>query len=145
MRPDEPERELLALSQAYAAAVDHRDAERLRSLFAEDGVLAVTAIGDPETVVSERSGDALAEVTERIARFDRTEHRVGRATFAIEDHGAATGRIEGEAHHHSTTPDGPTDWVLTVEYADRYVRTDVGWRFARRTVQVHGAETVPGA
>lgn len=133
--------ELLALSHAYALAVDGRDLPALRALFAPGGVLAVTAVGDPATIVSERSGDALAEIIDRIGRFDRTEHRVGPSRFAWADDGTATGRIEGEAHHHSTTADGPQDWVLTIEYADRYALMPEGWRFSRRTVQVLRTET----
>ena len=144
MAIEDAEPELLALSHAYASAVDGRDVERLRAQFVEHGVLAVTAIGDSTTIVSERSGDALAEIVERVARFDRTEHRIGRARFAVADDGTATGRIEGEAHHHTTAGDGPCDWVLTIEYADQYVRTGAGWRFVRRTVQVLGAETRTG-
>ena len=75
--------ELLALSHEYAAAADARDVDRFRATFTPDGVLAVTAVGDPTTIVSERTGEALAEIIDRIARFDRTEHRVGPATFAI--------------------------------------------------------------
>lgn len=134
--------ELLALSHAYATAVDGRDLDTFRALFTPDGVLAVTEIGDPATIVSERSGDALAEIIDRIARYDRTDHRIGSARFAWSDDGTATGRIEGEAHHHSTTAEGPQDWILTIEYADRYVRTPAGWRFARRTVQILDATTV---
>jgi len=135
--------ELLALSHEYAAAADARDVDRFRATFTPDGVLAVTAVGDPTTIVSERTGEALAEIIDRIARFDRTEHRVGPATFAIADDGVATGRVSAEAHHHTVGEAGPTDWVLSIEYADRYVRTPAGWRIGRRTVQVLRAETRP--
>ena len=146
MAPEETERELLALSYAYATTVDARDLAGFRATFTDDGVLAVSAVGDPTTIVSERTGDELAEIVERIARFERTEHRVGRATFVIaSDDGVATGTVVGEAHHHSPTDDGRTDWVLTIEYTDRYVRTPVGWRIAHRTVQVLAAETRPVA
>lgn len=134
--------DLLALSDAYAAAVDGRDLGAFRELFTPDGVLAVTEIGDPTTIVSERSGDALDEIIDRIARYDRTDHRIGRARFAWSEDGTATGRIEAEAHHHSTSAEGPQDWVLTIEYADRYERAAEGWRFARRTVQILHATTV---
>lgn len=154
---------LLALSREYAAAADACDLGRFRATFTEDGVLAVTAIGDPTRVVSERTGDALAEIIDRIGRFDRTEHRVGTGTFVLEsDAGSesgceagpeapvATGRVSTEAHHLTSTQFGTTDWVLTIEYADRYVRTPEGWRIAHRTVEVLSAETVrcasdPGA
>ena len=128
---------------AYATAVDTGDRRTFRCLFAEDAVLAISAVADPERIVSERRGDALEEVIDRIARFERTDHRVGRATFAVADDGTATGRVGTTADHWAGGADGPSVWTLHIEYADRYVRTSDGWRFARRTVRVLGESRTP--
>lgn len=118
-------RELVA---RYGLAMDERDMDEVRRLFApdatlrsEDGVFAATGIDE---IVATFEG--------RWAALGPTLHVAHGQTISLDDHDAdrATGRVTS---HAEVVRDGTT-MVAAVVYADGYVRLDGEWRFADRNM-----------
>jgi hypothetical protein len=145
------ERQLLALSVAYAACADARDGESLAALFTEDGALVVPRPPSELRPVIVRSGrDALVEVAEFLGRYQRTFHLVSSPRFEVDGDGA-TGEVPCVAHHISgpadPEADGPagTDTVWFIRYRDRYRRTGSTWKIVRRELHLQWVEEHPVA
>ena len=123
------------LVAAYAAAVDARDWDALADLFTEDAVLVTP---DPprslEPVVGARGRAEIVDVVAKVGAFASTSHVVATSAWEPSASGAA-GRTTSEAHHHVDGPE-PHSWVWEVEYRDRCVRTEHGWRLHVRTLTV---------
>jgi hypothetical protein len=148
------ERELLALSVAYAACADARDGEGLAALFTEDGALVVPRPPSELRPVMVRSGhDALAQVASLLGRYERTFHLVSTPRFEV-DSDEATGEVPCVAHHLSSPAvpgaadpgaDGPagTDTVWFIRYRDRYRRAGSVWRIVRRELHLQWVEEHP--
>lgn len=154
--------ELSRLVGAYAAAVDARDLEALRSLFLPDAMLTVRrGAGEPEV---HRGHEGLAGVIEALAPFEATLHEVSAPVFELAP--GVDGRVEeatGECvcvAHHVRRREGSggreggdgraaggreaDDLVLHGRYADRFRRADDGtWRFAARELRVLWTEKRP--
>ena len=102
---------LRALADQYAWAVDRRDRDGFLGVFHPDGVLVLLDHADPTVVTATRRGHAeLADITERIARYDKTFHFVGNARYEI-DGDRATGEVYCLAHHLTPDRHGGTDLV----------------------------------
>jgi ketosteroid isomerase-like protein len=130
------------LAGAYAAAVDRRDLEALRSLFLPDAVLSVRRGARTERFEGHAG---LAEVMATLDAFASTLHEVSSvhvdlAADGLSAHGAAV----CVAHHlrprdesDAGTARDAEDLVLCGRYTDRYVRDRSGpWRFAARELHV---------
>lgn len=131
--------ELDALVAAYAAAVDARDWVTLGGLFTEDAVLLTPDPPRSLDPVLEAAGRiAIVATVQQVAAFAGTEHLVTRSEWSGSGD-EATGRTTGEAHHHVDGPD-PHSWVWHVSYVDDCVRTEAGWRIARRALAVRQIE-----
>jgi ketosteroid isomerase-like protein len=127
------------LVAAYASAVDRRDWERLATVFTEDAVLLTPDPPRSSEPVLEAVGRAAIVATVRqVEAFVSTEHLVTASewTGTAEE---AVGRTTGEAHHRVEGPQ-PHSWVWHVSYLDDCVRTDEGWRIARRALTVDQIE-----
>ena len=118
---------------AYASMADCRDASGFTDLFLPDATLTARR-GDGEPAVY-RGTARLAEIPERLSRYDQTFHAVTN-DFAEVDGDHATGGASCQAHHLTNSTDGATDLVLTIRYADTYQHTPSGWRFATRAVHI---------
>ena len=135
---------LRSLAIDYAAAVDGRNSDLLRSLFVEDAVLTVEdlAAGTART----REGlDAIAAIPAALAdRYPVTFHVLGQCSYAPGPRPeTASGEVVCVAHHHvGALGAAAIDRVLHIRYLDRYTRLDDvgdrrdGWRISARTVQV---------
>jgi hypothetical protein len=121
--------ELRALVDAYALAVDERDATALTALFADDGILAVVG---PDGVEAHRyvGRGEISAVPARLERYDSTLHLVS-THLATCKGDAGTGVAYCEAHHRT----GGADAVRFIRYDDEYVRSGDGWHFACRSVR----------
>jgi SnoaL-like domain len=141
---------LLALSVAYARAVDRRDADAFTRVFHEDATLRVGAPSEPDRVVSTIRGHAeLREVPLRLAHYDHTFHMLGQASFEP-DGDRVVGEVYCVAHHVQSGPAEATDTVMYIRYADTYTLGGGGrgdgdgdWRIADRLVQVDWREIRP--
>jgi uncharacterized protein (TIGR02246 family) len=128
--------DLRALVDAYAVAVDARDRERFVGLFLPD---AVMAMGPRELEGHEGVVKAIDMLDKH---YPRSMHFVGNHDVTLDgDH--ATGLVYCLAHHISTRDEGSRDRFVAVHYDDRYVRTDDGWRFARRDLTIIWEEERP--
>jgi len=123
---------LRGLAERYAAGVDRRDRDLFLSAFHPDGVLVLLDHKDPEAVTATRSGHAeLAEVTQLIARYEKTFHFLGNARYEI-DGDRATGEVYCLAHHLDRNRHGGTDYVMLIRYQDTYSRRDGTWGIDER-------------
>lgn len=137
---------LYALSCAYARAVDRRDSAGFVDVFTPDATLRITVAADPARVVRTIDGhDQLAAVPQRLARYDRTFHLLGQASYDHDPDGdRATGEVHCVAHHLTVRPPEARNTVMYIRYADSYQRgRDGRWRIADRLVQVDWTETRP--
>ncbi len=142
---------LLALSVAYAAAVDARDGDGLAELFVAEGELVVPRYpSDLRPVVTRSGHDALRRVAETLRRYHLTFHLVANARFEVEGDEAG-GEVQCVAHHvtagdPSGAPGGVgsgpvgTDTVWYIRYRDRYRRSGPDWRFVRRELHLQWVE-----
>jgi SnoaL-like domain len=133
------------LVDAYADAVDRRDAEALIALFTPQGRLRVQTEDGP--VESSYEGAAVADLLGTVASYDRTFHHVGGRVFEAGGRGdglRVSGRIHCLAHHYQRTPNGPVDLVMMIRYLDDYDRSVEGsWLIADRQVVVDWTELHP--
>ncbi len=133
------------LVDAYADAVDRRDAAALIGLFTPQGRLRVQAEDGP--VESCFEGAAVADLLDTVAGYDRTFHHVGGRVFEAGGQGdgaRASGRVHCLAHHYQRTANGPVDLVMMIRYLDNYDRTVEGsWLIADRQVVIDWTELHP--
>lgn len=135
--------ELEELSKVYASAVDRRDASAFVSIFTPDAELTVVRPTSAATAPRILRGHTeLGAITVSIARYAKTFHLLGQATYVLNDHDA-TGEIYCVAHHITPTTNGEgEDFVMYIRYADQYRRDgDARWKIARRRVQIEWTET----
>jgi ketosteroid isomerase-like protein len=123
---------LRALGEQYASAVDRRDRETFLGVFHPDAVLVLLDHADPSKVTATLRGhEELANVTERIARYDKTFHFVGNSRYEI-DGDRARGEVYCLAHHLDANRHGGTDYVMLIRYEDVYSRRDGRWGIDER-------------
>lgn len=146
----EDEAALRALSEDYAAAADNCDGARFAELFVPDGTLVAPKYPDDLRPVRSLTGsETLRLAPEALRRYERTFHQVTNARFTIEGE-RASGEVQCTAHHlvavgdaaRAPRGDGPTwiDHVWFIRYRDDYVRAPLGWRFARRVLELQWVE-----
>jgi SnoaL-like protein len=128
------------LVDCYADALDRRDAEALRALFTDDGLIRMQSDDGP--VEAEWAGQAVGDAIGAVAGYHRTFHHVGGCVFE-EDGDGARGRVHCLAHHYERTGNGPVDLVMMIRYHDRYRRAGVVWRISERRVSVEWTELHP--
>lgn len=130
--------ELRALVEAYASAVDRRDAPTLSVLFEEEAVLT--------TPTSELRGRAaIGRIPERLdARYRVTHHLVGGQRLENgPSAAAATGTVECLAKHVYAHEEGERVYVMHIRYHDRYRHDGGRWRFAERRLELLWDEDHP--
>lgn len=146
MTIDATDRAALAdLVHRYAARVDDREFDSVAELFTPKAELILPDPPAELGPVHRHSGHtAIRDAIASIAVMIRTEHAIVGETF---DTGAQTndarGRIACVAHHWSQRGDQLTDLVWHLRYDDEYLRTDAGWRLARRALTINAIETRP--
>jgi hypothetical protein len=137
------ERELRALSLAYAESVDARDGDRFADLFTPDGELVVPdRPGGTRPPTVRRGPDQLRRVPGALRRYVRTLHEVGASTYVV-DGARASGTVAGCAHHVSRSDGGLIDTAWTIEYRDHYRLVGGTWCFGRRALHVLRTEERP--
>ncbi|MBI5264118.1 MAG: nuclear transport factor 2 family protein [Bradyrhizobium sp.] len=129
------ERECERLIHAYTHLIDYGEAARVADLFTDDGTCE-----SPEATLIGR--DRIRDSFQ--ARQDRTDrtsrHVCTNALLNVIDERQAEGVVYFTLYRHDGGDLGrpaPLEGPLMVgEYRDRFVRTDAGWRFARRKTGV---------
>lgn len=138
----------LALSDLvhrYAAAVDDRDVQTALELFSDDGELVLPEPPDALTPVRYYRGpDEVAAALAAAITVGRTHHAIDSEVYTpVSNPDVAQGRIATTAHHWSRRDEGIVDLVWYLRYDDEYVRTESGWRIARRALTINAIETRP--
>jgi hypothetical protein len=113
--------EIAELGQRYCRLIDDNDWAQLRTLFADDAVMAGQTNADAviSTLRSIRSG------------YERTIHTAYGLILDQQDDDHATGYVPSSAQL-----DIGGQFVLSaIRYFDEYVRIDGAWRFARRDLR----------
>jgi hypothetical protein len=125
----------------YAAGVDRRRLDLFLSAFVPDGSLWIPARGEGSGPRVLRGHDELAQVIERIGRFDRTFHLLGQTLVEEVDGDGARGETYCVAHHWLGAGDRVEDTVMFIRYEDTYARTAGGdWRLAERRLHEDARE-----
>jgi hypothetical protein len=135
--------ELKMLADQYARAVDGRDAHLLLDVFDPDARLRVFTPADSEQPRTDLLGhEAIERITRSIARYAKTYHFVGNASYDIAGD-EATGEVYCIAHHLTQDEATPNDYVMYIRYHDAYRRDAGRWRIVDRRVVVDWTESRP--
>lgn len=116
------------LLAGYCAALDSRDWEHLREVFAPDAVCDYGSLGSPEGVEA-----ITALISGTLRTLDATQHLIGNVTVSVDGDEASAGCYLISEHVRAGTPGGE-HYTIGGRYADRLVRTPDGWRIASRTL-----------
>jgi 3-phenylpropionate/cinnamic acid dioxygenase small subunit len=113
----------------YADIIDRQRFDELDDIFTADAVIDYSAFGVPVGGVAE----VKKFLADSLPFFARTQHMMGLPHITITGD-TATARTSCNNPMVSTKPDGTTAvWLIGLWYDDELVRTEVGWRFAKRT------------
>ena len=128
--------ELRDLVDAYAVAMDRCDTEAFHRQFTPDGRLVVLAVGRERPLATFQGpgidGIGLIAIVMREV-YVSTLHNVTTHTADV-DGDRATGTTYCVAHHVAAEAEADRLEFLGVRYAEHFVRTSDGWRFAQRDI-----------
>jgi 3-phenylpropionate/cinnamic acid dioxygenase small subunit len=116
---------IAALTIDYCWALDTRDWDALREVFLPD---AVAELGSPELFGIEAIID---RVSSALGPLDDSQHMVSTHQIVI-DGDRARSRCYFQAQHIRAGASGSPHFIIAGRYEDELVRTDQGWRIARR-------------
>jgi hypothetical protein len=121
LRRLEDRAEITELGQRYCRLIDDNDWARLRTLFADDAVMA-----------GQKGADAVIDTLRSIrSGYGRTIHTAYGLVLEHQDDEHASGYVPSSAQL-----DIGGQFVLSaIRYFDEYVRIDGAWRFARRDLR----------
>jgi 3-phenylpropionate/cinnamic acid dioxygenase small subunit len=121
-------RNLLALYPQYA---DDKDVEQWSELFAEDGILRFGA-------TRLRGRQELAGWLTECLQGPSMRHLMVNATIFVDSATTAHGTVDMVL---LSTKDGAWTVSAAPRYADRFVKTTDGWRFAERAISMRNPRT----
>jgi hypothetical protein len=122
--------EIIQVTNRYCHAIDAHDWDTLRAkVFLPDAVMEFRP-GDPDHV---RSGiDGIVDyIAAALTPLDTSQHLVGSHVVDV-DGDRATCRCYLHGQHVRKAADGGPHMIVALTYDDELVRTDGGWRIARR-------------
>ncbi len=126
---------IVDVTLAYTYALDAKDWDALDDVFTIDATAFLT---------EELSGrDAIkVRVRRALESLDLSQHVVANHDVRI-DGGSASCRCYLQAQHVREAAPGPPNFIVAGRYDDRFVRTDAGWRIARRELKIMWTEGNP--
>lgn len=129
-------REIIDLAIAYTWALDTKQVDDLRHVFAPDATAMLRGV--------ECNGvDAIiARIGGAVLRLDATQHLVGNHQVRV-DGDTATHRCHLQSQHVMRGTPGGDNYVVGGFYDDRLERTADGWRIIHRLMQQTWAEGNP--
>lgn len=126
--------EILELCARYGRALDERNWDLMRTVFAEDGS-ADFALGKPFNGIDE----IIRGCRSQMDSLDQTQHFFGNYELELDgDRASGRCRLIGSAFLRSAI--GAPSVCLRGEYVDEYIRTGDGWRIARRDLTIAWGE-----
>lgn len=124
---------LRRLAELYALGVDTNDGDLFAAQFAGDGVLEA-----PRGRFAGR--EALRGVPAMMRkRYDRTFHAVFNQAATVTGDEARAQTYCIARHFYRDATGHPVCYEMTIRYQDHFIRSEAGWRFARRALIVDGA------
>ncbi len=126
--------EIIELRSRYGRALDERDWNLMRTVFAEDAT-ADFALGTPFEGIE----DIVRGCRSQMDSLDHTQHFMGNHEVELDgDRARGRHKLIGSAFLHTNI--GAPTATLYGDYVDEYVRTDQGWRISRRTLSIAWGE-----
>ncbi len=137
MQNGQDELAIRSLAAAYSDAVNRRDPEGMVAVFASDGIIEKPGFGDPVQGVD--------KILKRYRRLQRERDFLCQLTHsgivAVEGDKATARWWFSEIKK----PVGSNDWLSMIGvYQDEAIRTEQGWRFARRMQTTIMEQAIPG-
>ena len=121
------EQAIIDLAIAYTWALDTKQLDDLRSVFAPD------ATADLNGVQCDGLDAIIARIERPISRLDATQHLVGNHQVTV-DGDTATHRCHLQSQHVKRGTQGGDNFLIGGTYEDRLARTPEGWRITHRTL-----------
>ncbi|SFO50103.1 SnoaL-like domain-containing protein [Pseudonocardia ammonioxydans] len=126
--------EILELRSRYARALDERDWDLMRTVFAKDAS-ADFALGTPFDGIDE----IIRGCRSQMDSLDHTQHFLGNHEITVDgDRASGRHKLIGGAFLQKAT--GTPSAALHGDYVDEYVRTEEGWRISRRQLTITWGE-----
>lgn len=122
------EKAIIDLTIAYTWALDTKQFDELRTIFAPDatGMLHGVKCDDADAIIARISG--------ALTRLDASQHLIGNHQVII-DGDTATCRCQLHSQHVKRGTEGGDNYIIGGTYYDRFVRTAEGWRISHRTME----------
>ena len=129
---------IVAVTLAYAWALDSREWQALDDVFTPDATAEL--LGRP----SDGREAIVSRITRSLSRFDSTQHIVTNHQIAVTGD-MATCRCYLQAQHVSQGDGGPDNFTIAGRYEDELARTPEGWRITHRVlIEMWTAGNPPG-
>jgi hypothetical protein len=122
------EKAIIDLAIAYTWALDSKQVDELRSIFAAD------ATADLNGVECDGLDAIMTRIGRPISRLDATQHLVGNHEVRV-DGDTATHRCHLQSQHVKRGTPGGDNYLIGGVYEDRLARTPDGWRITHRTMR----------
>ncbi len=127
--------QIVDVTLAYTYALDAKDWDALDDVFTVDATAFLTEELDGREAIKGR-------VTRALESLDLSQHMVANHDVRI-DGDSAVCRCYLQAQHVREAAPGPPNFIVAGRYDDRFVRTSVGWRIARRELTIMWTEGNP--
>lgn len=127
--------QIVDVTLAYTYALDAKDWDALDDVFTVDATAYLTEELDGREAIKGRVRRALESL-------DLSQHLVANHDVRI-DGDSAVCRCYLQAQHVREAAPGPPNFIVAGRYDDRFVRTSVGWRIARRELTIMWTEGNP--
>ena len=131
------EQAIIDLAIAYTWALDTKQFDELRSVFAPD------ATADLHGVHCDGQDAIIARIERPMGRLDATQHLVGNHQVRV-DGDTATHRCHLQSQHVKRGTPGGDNYLIGGIYDDRLARTPDGWRITHRTMTAAVDRRQPG-
>ena len=123
---------IIDLTIKYCWTIDTHEFETLREVFLPN---ATALLGDEHNGIE----SIITRISTALSHLDASQHMISNHQVAI-DGDTATSRCYFHAQHVRRAADGGPNYIVAGRYQDRLVRTDQGWRIARRDLFVDWTE-----
>jgi ketosteroid isomerase-like protein len=127
--------QIVDVTLAYTYALDAKDWDALDDVFTVDATAFLTEELEGREAIKGRVRRALESL-------DLSQHMVANHDVRI-DGDSAVCRCYLQAQHVREAAPGPPNFIVAGRYDDRFVRTSVGWRIARRELTIMWTEGNP--
>ena len=121
------EQAIIDVAIAYTWALDTKQIDQLRSVFAPD------ATADLHGVACDGLDAIIARIERPLSELDATQHLVGNHQVRV-DGDTATHRCHLQSQHVKRGTPGGDNFLIGGVYEDRLARTADGWRITHRTM-----------